>query len=74
MHAGRGRKGKEAARLPPPAWAEQLTPDQSALLHALRRVSGAALAKPDMKLFQPLIGALTPDALLAMGERCFQAL
>jgi hypothetical protein len=69
LHAGKKqRKGKEAVRAPAPAWAARLAPDQAALLRALRRVSGAALARPDMKLFQPLVGALTPDALLALGE------
>lgn len=68
-HAGKKRqKGKAAAGGPPPAWAAGLAPDQAALLRALRRVAGAALARPDMKLFQPLVGALTPDALLALGE------
>ena len=69
MHAGKGGKGKDAAKQPPAAWAEELTPDQAALLRALWRVSGAALARPEMKLFQPLIGTLTPDALLALGEK-----
>ena len=51
-----------------PPWAADLAPDLAAVMRALRAVSGAALARTDMKVFQPLIGALTPEALLALGE------
>ena len=37
-------------------------------MRALHAVSGAALVCLDMKVFQPLVGALTPEALLALGE------
>ncbi|CAL5228244.1 g11342 [Coccomyxa viridis] len=54
-------------RGPLPAWHDKLTPEMEGVLRAVRKVAGACLDAPEMSLFQPLLGSLSPDALLAVG-------
>lgn len=62
--AGGGGKAE-----PAPGWIDHLTPEAAAMLHALRRLSGAILAQPQLEQHQQeLAGSFSPEALLALGE------
>ncbi|BDA46695.1 hypothetical protein COCOBI_09-1480 [Coccomyxa sp. Obi] len=60
-----GASDKDVAEVPD--WVMQLRPELAAVMRSLQRLSGAALARPDMKPFRQLLGSFTPDALLALG-------
>lgn len=51
-----------------PEWVTQLRPELAAVMRSIQRLSGAALARPDMKPFRQLLGSFSPDALLALGD------
>lgn len=53
---------------PLPAWHDKLSPEMEGVLRAVRKVAGDCLDAPEMSLFQPLLGSLSPDALLAVGK------
>ena len=50
-------------------WHDKLTPEMESVLRAVRKVAGDCLDAPEMALFQPLLGSLSPDALLAVGTQ-----
>ncbi|CAL8471311.1 g10853 [Coccomyxa elongata] len=60
-----GAADKDAVEVP--EWAMQLRPELAAVMRSLQRLSGAALARPDMKPFRQLLGSFSPEALLALG-------
>ena len=53
---------------PLPAWHDKITPEMEGVLRAVSKVTGDCLDAPEMSLFQPLLGSLSPDALLAVGR------
>lgn len=64
-----GAADKDAVEVP--EWAMQLRPELAAVMRSLQRLSGAALARPDMKPFRQLLGSFSPEALLAVGDSLF---
>lgn len=70
VRVGAGASDKNVAEVP--EWVLQLRPELAAVMRSLQRLSGAALARPDMKPFRQLIGSFSPDALLALGDACSQ--
>ena len=52
-----------------PAWHDKLSPQLKGVLRAVRQAAGNCLDTPEMSLFEPLRESLSPDALLAVGER-----
>lgn len=61
--------GDDAESATVPEWVIHLRPEAVAVLHALRQLSGAALAQPQLDAFrEQLPGSFSPEALLALGD------